>query len=61
MNHPRILLRRISVILFFVSTLASALTYTVLYDYPETNRNNTGVFSQVFNPPRTTKGLFDIS
>lgn len=48
MSHPGILLKRIAVFLFFVSTLASAQTYTVLYDYPETNRNNTGVFSQVF-------------
>jgi hypothetical protein len=32
MSHPRILLRRITVILFFVSTLASAQTCTVLYD-----------------------------
>ncbi|HTZ97647.1 MAG TPA: choice-of-anchor tandem repeat GloVer-containing protein [Terriglobales bacterium] len=48
MSRPEVLLQRIAVILFFVSTLASAQTYTVLYDYPETNRNNTGVFSQVF-------------
>jgi uncharacterized repeat protein (TIGR03803 family) len=33
--------------LLFITTLASAQTYTVLYTYPETNRNDTGVFSQI--------------
>lgn len=37
---------------FFVLVLATsalyAQTYTVLYEYPETNRNDTGVFSQSF-------------
>jgi len=47
MNHPRTLLTRIAVMLLFVATTVSAQTYTVLYNYPGTNRNNTGVFSQV--------------
>ena len=47
MKHPSILLARLAIVLFFVSTLVSAQTYTVLYNYPETNRGNTGVFSQI--------------
>ena len=47
MKHPSTLLARLAIVLFFVSTLVSAQTYTVLYTYPETNRGNTGVFSQL--------------
>src|SRR5579871_2451543 len=46
------LIQRMHVATFFVLVLATsalyAQTYTVLYEYPETNRNDTGVFSQSF-------------
>ncbi len=47
MKHPGMLLTRIAVMLLFVSTLASAQTYTLLYKYPGTASNNSGVFSQI--------------